>query len=100
MVSNILAINLKKFFNQKLNMSSKLHKYIETAIDKKQNLLNAKIINFPNEKNINDSVNLKLKKNNHWSIKDDSNIDQLKAVTGICFMIGILTIVGLYSNLM
>ena len=81
-------------------MSSELHKYIETAIDKKENLLNAEIINFPNEKNFNDSVSLELNRYNHWSIKDESNIDQLKAVTGICFMIGILTIVGLYSNLM
>ena len=81
-------------------MSSELHKYIKSSIDKKQNLLNAKIINFPNEKNFNDSVSLKLNKHNYWSIKDESNIDQLKAVTGICFMIGILTIVGLYSNLM
>ena len=81
-------------------MSSEVHKYIETAIDKKQNLLNAKIVNFPNEKKINNSVILELNKHNHWSIKDESNTDQLKAVTGICFMIGILTIVGLYSNLM
>ena len=81
-------------------MSSELNKYIETAIDKKENLLNAEIINFPNEKNFNDSVSLELNRHNHWSIKDKSNIDQLKAVTGICFMIGILTIVGLYSNLM
>ena len=30
-------------------MSSELHKYIEKAIDKKKNLLNAEIINFPND---------------------------------------------------
>jgi len=81
-------------------MSSELHKYIETAIDKKENLLNAKILNFPNDKGLNDSVSLEVNKNNHWSIKDENNIDQLKAVTGICFMIGTLTILGLYSNLM
>ena len=81
-------------------MSSELHKYIETAIDKKENLLNAKILNFPNDKGLNDSVSLEVNKNNYWSIKDENNIDQLKAVTGICFMIGTLTILGLYSNLM
>ena len=81
-------------------MSSELHKYIESAIDKKENLLNAKILNFPNDKGLNDSVSLEVNKNNHWSIKDENNIDQLKAVTGICFMIGTLTILGLYSNLM
>ena len=42
----------------------------------------------------------KIEKFNHWKISDDSNIDQYKAVTGICFMIGILTILGLYSNLL
>ena len=34
-----------------------------------------------------------------WTIGDESNKDQLKAVTGICFMLGVLTIIGLYSNL-
>ena len=81
-------------------MSSELHKYIEKAIDKKENLLNAKIINFPKEKNLNDTFDFEVKKFNHWKISDDSNIDQYKAVTGICFMIGILTILGLYSNLL
>ena len=81
-------------------MSSELHKYIEKAIDKKENLLNAKIINFPNEKDLNNTLDFKIKKFDHWKISDDSNIDQYKAVTGICFMIGILTILGLYSNLL
>ena len=81
-------------------MSSELHKYIEKEIDKKENLLNAKIINFPNEKDLNNTLDFKIKNFDHWKISDDSNIDQYKAVTGICFMIGILTILGLYSNLL
>jgi len=81
-------------------MSSELHKYIEKAIDKKENLLDAKIINFPNEKDLNNELDFKIKNFDHWKISDDSNIDQYKAVTGICFMIGILTILGLYSNLL
>ena len=81
-------------------MSSELHKYLEKAIDKKENLLNAKIINFPNEKDLNNTLDFKIKSFDHWKISDDSNIDQYKAVTGICFMIGILTILGLYSNLL
>ena len=81
-------------------MSSELHKYIEKAIDKKENLFNAKIINFPNEKDLNNTLDFKIKNFDHWKISDDSNIDQYKAVTGICFMIGILTIIGLYSNLL
>ena len=81
-------------------MSSELHKYIEKAIDKKENLFNAKIINFPNEKDLNNTLDFKIKNFDHWKISDDSNIDQYKAVTGICFMIGILIILGLYSNLL
>jgi len=81
-------------------MSSELHKHIEKAIDKKENLFNAKIINFPNEKDLNNTLDFKIKNFDHWKISDDSNIDQYKAVTGICFMIGILTILGLYSNLL
>ena len=81
-------------------MSSELHKYIEKAIDKKENLFDAKIINFPNEKDLNNTLDFKIKNFDHWKISDDSNIDQYKAVTGICFMIGILTILGLYSNLL
>ena len=81
-------------------MSSELHKYIEKAIDKKENLLNAKILKFPNEKNQNYTTNFKGNKTDHWKISDKSNTDQLKAITGFCFTVGILTIVGLYSNLM
>ncbi len=81
-------------------MSSELHKYIEKAIDKKENLLKAKILKFPNDKNQNYTANFKGDKTDHWKISDESNTDQLKAVTGFCFTVGILTIVGLYSNLM
>ena len=80
-------------------MSSELHKYIEKAIDKKENLLKAKILKFPNDKNQNYTANFKGDKTDHWKISDESNTDQLKAVTGFCFTVGILTIVGLYSNL-
>ena len=38
-------------------MSSELHKYIETAIDKKQKILNAEVFNFPNEKKSNQTKN-------------------------------------------
>ncbi len=81
-------------------MSSEIYKYIEKRIDKKENLLRAKIINFPNETEINEIKNLDINNSNHWRINDKSNIDQLKTVIGICFIISILTIVGLYSNLM
>ena len=79
-------------------MSSEIHKYIETAIDRKKNLLNAEIIDFPSDYQKNNKKNLFLNSNTFWKITDKSNNDQLKAVTGICFILAILTIAGLYSN--
>ena len=79
-------------------MSSEIHKYIETAFDSKKNLLNAEIIDFPNDYEKNNKRNLVLNSNTFWKITDKSNNDQLKAVTGICFVLAILTIAGLYSN--
>ena len=79
-------------------MSSEIHKYIETAIDSKKKLLNAEIIDFPNDYEKNNKRNLVLNSNTFWKITDKSNNDQLKAVTGICFILAILTIAGLYSN--
>ena len=35
-----------------------------------------------------------------YKITDKSNDDQLKAVTGICLMLGALIVMGLYSNLL
>ena len=80
-------------------MSSEIHKHIEEALNKKENLFNAKVINFPNEVKINNSNNSKSKDNNFWRISDKSNSDQLKAVIGICFMFGTLIIMALYSTL-
>ena len=80
-------------------MSSEIHKHIEEALDKKENLFNARVINFPNEVKINNSNNSKSKDNNFWRISDKSNSDQLKAVIGICFMFGTLIIMALYSTL-
>ena len=79
-------------------MSSEIHKYIETAIDSKKNLLNAEIIDFPNDYEKSNKRNLVLNSNTFWKITDKSNNDQLKAITGICFVLAILTITGLYSN--
>ena len=80
-------------------MSSEVHKYVETAIKKRERILSAKVLNFPNEENKLDFKDFEKKSYDFWKISDKSNIDQLKAVTGICFMIGILIIAGLYSSL-
>ena len=80
-------------------MSAEIHKYIETSLEKKQNLFNASVINFPNDKKLNKNDIFNINTGNFWNIGDETNKDQLKAVTGICFMLGVLTIIGLYSNL-
>ena len=77
-------------------MSSEPHKHIKISEEKKLNLLNAQIINFPNKKN--KDKNKKLESEFFWEILDKSNNDQFKAVTGICFMLGALVLMGLYSN--
>ena len=80
-------------------MSSEIHKHIEEALEKKENLFEARVINFPNEVKINNSSDSKSKENNFWKINDESNSDQLKAVIGVCFMFGTLIVMALYSTL-
>ena len=78
-------------------MSSELQKQINPSKEKELNLFNAQVINFPKEIEIKRDQNLK--SDVIWKIGDKSNNDQLKAVTGICFMLGALVLMGLYSNL-
>ena len=83
-------------------MSSEIHKYIETAIDKKSKLFKAEVLDFPiNKENKENKVSkdLNIVNKDYWKINDDANKDQLKAVTGICFMIGVLFILGLLTNI-
>ena len=80
-------------------MSSEVHKYIEEALEKKENLFNAKVIDFPNDIKAEVKTNLKTKDQKFWKISDKSNDDQQRAIIGICFMFGSLIIMGLYSNL-
>ena len=79
-------------------MSLKVQNYIKKTSEKKQNLFNAEVISFPNDKKLNVSENFKYNTLSYWKISDKSNEDQLKAITGICFMFGALILMGLYSN--
>ena len=79
-------------------MSSELHKHIENAIDKKKNLFNAEVLDFPKDKKQNTSKNLELNKNSYWNITDNSNSDQRKAITGICLTFGFLLVTGFIAN--
>ena len=84
-------------------MSSEVHKYIETALEKNKNLLNAELINFPSENKVIEQDLLKPKNSSFWKLYDKSNLkedgDQLRAVVGICFMFTTLILIGLYSSL-
>ena len=79
-------------------MSLEVHKYIETALEKKKNLFNSELLDFPKEKKIKVSNEFQFQDINIWKIKDKSNSDQLRAVTGICFMLVSLIVIGIYSN--
>ena len=79
-------------------MSSEVHKYIEKALEKKKNLFNSELLDFPKEKKIKVSNEFQFQDINIWKIKDKSNSDQLRAVTGICFMLVSLIVIGIYSN--
>mgnify|MGYP001351253053 CR=1 FL=1 len=80
-------------------MSSEVHKYIEKALEKNQNLFDAEVINFPKDKKIQTIKALKTDVDSFWKISDETNYDQLKAVIGLCFMFGTLIVIGLYSIL-
>ena len=81
-------------------MSLEVHKYIETALEKKRALFHAEVLDFPKEKKIKINDKFKLHNINFWKLNDKSNNDQLRAVTGICFMFVTLIVMGLYSNLL
>ena len=80
-------------------MSSEVHKHIEEALEKNQNLFDAEVINFPKDKKIQTIKALKTDVDSFWKISDETNYDQLKAVIGLCFMFGTLIVIGLYSIL-
>jgi len=80
-------------------MSQEVYKYIKTALEKKKTLFQAEVINL-NQIKKKSSKEFELPNLNFWKIKDKSNNDQLRAVTGICFMFISLVVMGLYSNLL
>ena len=80
-------------------MSSEVHKYIEEALEKNQNLFDVKVINFPKDNKIQKVDALKTDASYFWKIQDENNNDQFKAVVGLCSMFGALIVIGSYSIL-
>ena len=80
-------------------MSSELKKILDHPIEKDRNLINARVLSFPNDLTTNKHEKIITSTDNFWKINDKSNEDQLKAVVGVCYMVGALILIGLYSNL-
>ena len=66
--------------------------------------MNAQLLKLPIKKKILKSKTTNLDKCAYWKLYDKTNIhedgDQLKAVTGICLVLGVFSFIGLYSSLL
>tara|TARA_B100000989_G_scaffold293289_1_gene270445 strand:+ start:1564 stop:1809 length:246 start_codon:yes stop_codon:yes gene_type:complete len=80
-------------------MSLEQKKILQNYIENKKYLVSAEVISLEKNKNFNKSKDLSLNAIDHWNISHETNEDQYKAITGICFMFGALLVMGLYSNL-
>ena len=85
-------------------MSSEVRQYIIEEASNKSEIFSAQLLKLPIKKKILKSKNANLDKCAYWKLYDKTNIhedgDQLKAVTGICLVLGVFTFIGLYSSLL
>ena len=85
-------------------MSSVVRQYIIEDASKKSEIFSAQLLNLPIKKKILKSNSNNLDKCAYWKLYDKTNIhedgDQLKAVTGICLVLGVFSFIGLYSSLL
>ena len=85
-------------------MSSEVRQYIIEDASKKSENFSAQLLKLPIKKKILKSKTTNLDKFAYWKLYDKTNIhedgDQLKAVTGICLVLGIFSFIGLYSSLL
>ena len=85
-------------------MSSEVRQYIIEDATKKSGIFSAQLLKLPIKKKILKSKITNLDKFAYWKLYDKTNIhedgDQLKAVTGICLVLGVFSFIGLYSSLL
>ncbi len=85
-------------------MSSEVRQYIIEDAYKKSEIFSAQLLKLPIKKKILKSKVTNLDKSAYWKLYDKTNIhedgDQLKAVTGICLVMGVFSFIGLYSTLL
>ena len=85
-------------------MSSEVRQYIIEDASKKSEIFSAQLLKLPIKKKILKSMTTNLDKCGYWKLYDKTNShedgDQLKAVTGICLVLGVFSFIGLYSSLL
>ena len=85
-------------------MSSEIRQYIIEDASKKNEIFSAQLLKLPLKKKILKSNATNLDKCVYWKLYDKTSIhedgDQLKAVTGICLVLGVFSFIGLYSSLL
>ena len=85
-------------------MSSEVHQYIIEDASKKSEIFSAQLLKLPIKKKILKSKTTNQDKFTYWKLYDKTNIHedgaQLKAVTGICLVLGVFSFIGLYSSLL
>ena len=83
-------------------MSSEVRQYIIEDASKKSEIFSAQLLKLPIKKKILKSKTTYLDKSSYWKLYDKKNIhedgDQLKAVTGICLVVSLFSLIGLYSS--
>ena len=85
-------------------MSSEVRKYIIEDASKKSEIFRAQVLKLPIKKKFLTSKTSNIDKCDYWKLYDKTNVhedgDQLKAVMGICLVLGVFSFIGLYSSLL
>ena len=85
-------------------MSSEVRQYIIEETSKKSEIFSAQLLKLPIRKKVLKPKTTNVNKCAYWKLYDKTNThedgDQLKAVTGICLVLGVFSFIGLYSSLL
>ena len=83
-------------------MSSEIRQYIIEDTSKNSEIFSAQLLKFPLKKKKLNSKTPNLDECGYWKLYDKRDIhedgDQLKAVTGICLIVSVFSLIGLYSS--
>ena len=83
-------------------MSSEVQQYIIEDTSQKGEIFSSQLLKLPVKKEILKSKSTNLDGCAYWKLYDKSNIhedgDQLKAVIGVCLVLSVFSLIGLYSS--